>query len=136
MRHAACLNETRDPRSERVQPEGAIYRDMIRTLLISLCLFAAGGLYSQAAAQQSSFSADEARDARQAGEIIPASQMIRLMERRYPQAQSIGIVDLYRERAPFYLIRVITPDGRRLDVYADARTGREISPRELRNYRY
>ena len=41
-----------------------------------------------------------------------------------------------RERAPFYLIRVITPDGRRLDIYADARTGREIPPREIRNYRY
>lgn len=123
-------------RSARVQPEGGIYRDMIRTVLISLCLFASGGLFTQAVAQQSSFSADEARDARRAGEIIPASEMIRLMQRRYPQAQSIGIADLYRERAPFYLIRVITPDGRRLDVYADARTGREIAPRELRNYRY
>ncbi|TGY89976.1 hypothetical protein E5163_02255 [Marinicauda algicola] len=109
---------------------------MIRTFVITLVLFAAGGLVNEAQAQRSSFSQDEARDAREAGEIIPASEMIRLMERRYPSAQSIGIVDLYRERAPFYLIRVITPDGRRLDIYADARTGREIPPREIRNYRY
>lgn len=105
---------------------------MIRALFISLLLIGTGGLFSQAEAQRSSFSADEARDARQAGEILSGAQIYQLMERRYPGAYSIEIVDLIRGQRPIYVVRVFPTPDRRIDIYVDARTGAFVPESEAR----
>jgi len=107
---------------------------MIRSLVISLLLLAAGGLVSQAEAQRSSFSPDEAREAREAGEILSGREIHRLMERRYPGAYEFYIADLVRGLRPIYIIRVLPTPDRRIDVYIDARSGVEIPEREARRY--
>lgn len=107
---------------------------MIRSLVISLALIAAGGVFAEAEAQRSSFSPEEAREAREAGEILSATEIQRLMERRYPRAYDIYIADLIRGPRMIYVIRVLPTPDRRIDVYLDARTGREIPEREVRRY--
>ncbi|GGE51026.1 hypothetical protein GCM10011367_27440 [Marinicauda pacifica] len=99
---------------------------MIRSLVISILLLASGGVCAPALAQQSSFSADQARDARQAGEIMSGTEIYRLMQRRYPSAYSIEIADLIGGQRPVYVVRVFPTPDRREDVYVDARTGAPV----------
>ena len=78
---------------------------------------------------------DEAREAREAGEIKSAREIQRLMRERYPDAFDIYIADLIRDRRPVYVIRVLPARDRRLDVFVDARTGLELPEDEAERYR-
>ncbi|PWE17027.1 hypothetical protein DDZ18_09995 [Marinicauda salina] len=103
---------------------------MIRTLASALVLAAAVLSTDVAAAQnfdpRSRYSADEARDARDEGRVLPARQVIDSVRRRYPGAQVLD-AELVGSRNPFYIIKILTSDGRRRDVRVDARTGRILS---------
>ncbi|MEO1037935.1 MAG: PepSY domain-containing protein [Pseudomonadota bacterium] len=107
---------------------------MIRTFTLSLLAAAMVVLASpgEASAQQfdprSRFSADEARDARRAGEVLSASRVLSIVRQRFPGEQ-VRVVDLINGSRPYYLVRVATRDGRRFDVQVDARTGRILSVR-------
>lgn len=99
-----------------------------RLLLASLVALAAAlGAASAAPAQdfdpRSRYSADEARDAREAGDILPAREIVRRVRRLYPRSDILD-VDLIRDREAGELYRVrILDEGRRRDVWLDARTG-------------
>lgn len=77
----------------------------------------------QAVDPRSRFSADEARDQRQSGNVVPARVAIDNVRRRYPGAQVLD-VELVRSGAPFYIVKILTQDGRRLDVRVDGVSGR------------
>lgn len=78
---------------------------------------------SQAFDPRSRYSADEARGQSQAGQIVPARVAIDNVRRRYPGAQVLD-VELVRSGNPFYIVKILTQDGRRIDVRVDGRTGR------------
>lgn len=68
------------------------------------------------------YTADEARDAVRSGDVLPALQVIRDVRQRYPGAEVLD-AELERGSQPRYIIKILTRDGRRVDVIVDARTG-------------
>ena len=77
---------------------------------------------------QDRFTADQARDQRARGEIVPALRVISAVRRRYPDANVLD-AELERGADPRYVVKIITADGRRIDVVADARTGQILYER-------
>lgn len=108
-------------------------RRNIAILAIVLCgaLSAPTGAFAQSRfAQQDpfgdmrgNFSAEEARNARQTGEVnLTASQAIEIALAQHPGAEYLDLV-LRGGGQPQYVVRLKTPDGRRVEVAIDARSG-------------
>ncbi|MCW5725186.1 MAG: hypothetical protein KIS81_09520 [Maricaulaceae bacterium] len=74
------------------------------------------------------YSADEARDARRSGDVLPAVQVIREVRMRYPGSEVLD-ARLMGGAQPQYVVRILARDGQRRDVYVDARTGRILYER-------
>lgn len=105
---------------------------MKRYVLLLLCLTAlsvADARASHATGEgqafdpRSRYSADEARDQRQSGNVVPARVAIDNVRSRYPGAQVLD-VELVRSGSAYYIVKILTQDGRRVDVRVDAVTGR------------
>ncbi|KPP80693.1 MAG: hypothetical protein HLUCCA04_11040 [Oceanicaulis sp. HLUCCA04] len=99
-------------------------------LLICLTAFAASDAHASNAAGEaqafdprSRYSADEARNQSQSGNVVPARVAIDNVRNRYPGAQVLD-VELVRSGSPYYIVKILTQDGRRIDVRVDAVTGR------------
>ena len=106
---------------------------MVRSFILLLSTALLVAFTPQAAEAQnfdprSRLSADEARDARRAGEVLSASRVLSIVRQRFPGEQ-VRVVDLIDGSRPYYLVRVATRDGRRFDVRVDARSGRILSVR-------
>jgi len=57
--------------------------------------------------------------------VVPLSQAVAAVRRAHPGAQVLSH-RLVNSGNPYYVIRIVTRDGRRLDVRVDARSGRVI----------
>lgn len=68
------------------------------------------------------YTADEARDAMRSGDVLPALRVIREVRQQYPGAEVLD-AELEGGQPPLYIIKILTRDGRRVDVIVDARTG-------------
>jgi uncharacterized membrane protein YkoI len=79
-----------------------------------------------AAQNGSSFTADQARNARDKGDVLPLSQIFRRLEARYGGYQ-IDAKLFPRERGPVYEIDWQTGKGERIRLKVDAKTGRILS---------
>lgn len=104
---------------------------MTKTLLISAAFISGLAFCPVADAQQyqrspgdvrNRYSADEARSAVQSGQVLPALQVIRTVRQRYSRADVID-AELEQGARPRYIIKILTEDGRRVDVVVDAQTG-------------
>lgn len=104
--------------SARVQTDLTKKGAMIRTLILSAGLVLTGLAAAPVHA-----------DTRQAvtvqEDIVPMRVAYSAVRRAYPGAE---ILDgrLVRSAQPYYVIRILTRDGRRRDVRVDARSGRVI----------
>ena len=73
-----------------------------------------------------SFSADEARDARKNGDVMPLREIFRRLERRYGGYQVDA--NLYnRDNGQVYVVDWMTGKGERIRVTLNAKTGRILS---------
>jgi len=73
-----------------------------------------------------SFSADEARDRRQGGQRLPMGRLRDVVRRQYPGCDIIND-QLFKDRngdPVAYQARIMTREGRLLNVHVDPRTGR------------
>ncbi|MBR9826729.1 MAG: hypothetical protein GYB36_13165 [Alphaproteobacteria bacterium] len=74
------------------------------------------------------YTAGQARDSRNSGDVVPAIRVISQVRQRYPNAQVLD-AELEGGSDPRYVVKILTADGRRVDVVADARTGRILYER-------
>ncbi|WP_203294251.1 PepSY domain-containing protein [Maricaulis parjimensis] len=74
------------------------------------------------------YTPSEARDARRQGDVVPALRVISTVRQRYPGADVLD-AELEGGASPRYVIKILTRDGRRVDVVADARTGQILYER-------
>ncbi|VAV99749.1 hypothetical protein MNBD_ALPHA06-739 [hydrothermal vent metagenome] len=84
-----------------------------------------------AAAQfQSSFTADQARNARKQGKVLGASQSMRIVQRRYPNLK-VADTRLLSDagKGVRYLVKMLSNDGRVVEVTVDAQTGKILETR-------
>lgn len=104
---------------------------MMKTLITSAALIAGLSLGAAADAMQyaqsrddmrNRYTADEARNEVQSGRVLPALQVIRTVRQRYTHADVID-AELEQGARPRYIIKILTEDGRRVDVVVDAQTG-------------
>ena len=73
-----------------------------------------------------SFSADEARNARDKGDVVPLRDIFQRLKQRYGGYQVDA--NLYnRDRGQVYVIDWMTDKGERIRVTVDAKTGRILS---------
>ncbi|MCR9270298.1 MAG: peptidase [Hyphomonadaceae bacterium] len=73
-----------------------------------------------------SFTADEARNARDKGDVVPLRDIFRQLKNRYGGYQVDA--NLYnRDRGQVYVIDWMTEKGERIRVTVDAKTGRTLS---------
>ncbi|WP_421786028.1 PepSY domain-containing protein [Hyphobacterium sp.] len=77
---------------------------------------------------QDRLSSGQARDARDSGDVLPALRVISIVRSRYPGAEVLD-AELMRGASPQYIIKILTREGRRIDVVVDARTGRILQER-------
>ena len=87
-----------------------------------------GGIVTQSHDPRDRYTPNEARDARRQGEVVPALRVISAVRQRYPGADVLD-AELEGGAAPRYVIKILTRDGRRLDIVADARTGQILYER-------
>jgi uncharacterized membrane protein YkoI len=78
--------------------------------------------------RQDRWSVDDARRGREEGEIVPALRVISAVRERYPGAEVLD-AEVVEDNPPQYVIKIRTRDGRRVDVIADAQTGRILYER-------
>ena len=68
---------------------------------------------------------DDAREGVRKGEFVPLSTVLSTIRKKYPGKQlDTHQVDFGPRNVPCYDIRWLTPDGRRLDIMVNAKTGR------------
>lgn len=110
---------------------------MLKQLIIIAAVLASVAVPAAADAQKGSgpaqdprdrLTSSQARDARQQGDVVPALRVINAVRQRYPGADVLD-ANLEGGAAPRYVIRILTRDGRRMDVIADARTGQILYER-------
>lgn len=119
-----------------VQFAGGILRGMKARFIIFALMMAliTGSMSVQPAQAQSpfrnNFSADEARKARKQGQVLGASEVLRIVQQRYPhlRAADARLVQNLRA-APQYHVKMLSPDNRVVEVIVDARTGRILGTR-------
>ncbi|MBO6797130.1 PepSY domain-containing protein [Maricaulis sp.] len=102
-------------------------KKLVVTLGVTTALLAPGAVIAEpfeAKVFQSRdrYTAGEARDARRQGDVVPAIRVISQVRQRYPRA-SVLDAELEGGSNPRYIVKILTEDGRRIDVVADARTG-------------
>ncbi len=76
--------------------------------------------------ERQSFDHERAREALEAGEIVPLSEILREVEMRYDSTVIEVELD-HRDERWVYGIEVLTTDGRLLEIYLDAKTKAEIA---------
>ena len=107
-------------------------RDVIRAGFAAALLAIGGNVLpvSSAHAQnvQDRLSSGQARDARNSGNVLPALRVISIVRSRYPGAEVLD-AELEQGSSPRYIIKILTREGRRIDVVVDARTGQIIAER-------
>ncbi|GEM_PF-7127925 len=96
-------------------------------LAIALCgaIFAPGAALAQNpfGGLQQNYNAEQARDARESGDVRITAQMARMIaESQYPGAEYLDLF-LSGGDKPIYTVRLKTADGRRVEVVLDAQTG-------------
>lgn len=110
---------------------------MLKTLVIAACALSVLGVPAHAqwvdatASVQDPrdrYTAGEARDMRRQGDVVPALRVISAVRQRYPGADVLD-AELEGGANPRYVIKILTADGRRIDVIADARTGQILYER-------
>ncbi|MHA6288279.1 PepSY domain-containing protein [Maricaulis sp. CAU 1757] len=113
---------------------------MLKKLVIAACALSVLGVPAHAqwsdgkavAAQgqdpRDRYTAGEARDLRRQGDVVPALRVISAVRQRYPGADVLD-AELEGGANPRYVIKILTADGRRIDVIADARTGQILYER-------
>jgi len=115
--HSACI-----------QGEGCISR-LMKRIILSLCVgLAAISPCATAQGQWSnSFTADDARNARERGEILPLKDILRPIESRYggEMRRFVGLFD--RNGQKVYVIDWTTRQGELVQFTINAQTGRIIS---------
>ena len=77
---------------------------------------------------RSNWNADQARDARTQGKVLPVSRVIAIAQRRHPGSQVLD-VSMSGSSNLRYTVILKTRDGRRIDVIIDAEDGRVLSER-------
>lgn len=82
----------------------------------------------QAPVTRDRYTAGEARDERRQGNVVPALRVISMVRQRYPGADVLD-AELEGGASPRYVIKILTRQGRRIDVIADARTGQILYER-------
>ncbi|PHR60836.1 MAG: hypothetical protein COA47_06405 [Robiginitomaculum sp.] len=102
-------------------------------ILIPILLAILAGTTSAASAKgpfENSFTADEARDARKQGRVLGASEVMRIVQRRYPHLRTADtrLVSSDRGGAKYY-VKMLSADGRVVEVTVDAQSGRILSTR-------
>lgn len=99
---------------------------------LALVLAVAGAALPMNAANaqglQNNYSAGQARDARDSGDVLPALRVISIVRSRYPGAEVLN-AQLQGGSSPQYVVTILTREGRRVNVIVDARTGRVIGER-------
>jgi len=77
-----------------------------------------------------SFTPDEARDAREQGRVLGASEVMRIVQRRYPNLKvaDTRLVSNGRHGST-YRVKMLSRDGRVVEVTVDAKSGRILSTR-------
>jgi uncharacterized membrane protein YkoI len=99
---------------------------------LALVLSVAGAALPMNAANaqglQNNYSAGQARDARDSGDVLPALRVISIVRSRYPGAEVLN-AQLQGGSSPQYVVTILTREGRRVNVIVDARTGRVIGER-------
>ncbi|WP_394694186.1 PepSY domain-containing protein [Hyphobacterium sp.] len=83
---------------------------------------------ANAQGMQNNYSAGQARDARDSGNVIPAVRAISIVRGRYPGAEVLN-AQLQGGSSPQYVVTILTREGRRVNVIVDARTGQVIGER-------
>ncbi|WP_417483346.1 PepSY domain-containing protein [Maricaulis sp.] len=113
---------------------------MLRTLIIIAAAFTALGVPAVTHAEAAGLELNQGRDVRdrytpgearvqrEQGNLVPAIRVIGDVRQRYPNADVLD-VELEGGSAPRYIVKILTADGRRIDVVADARTGNILSER-------
>jgi|TARA_R110000868_G_scaffold322583_3_gene583539 uncharacterized membrane protein YkoI len=113
---------------------------MLRTLIILAAVTSALGVPAVARAEAAGtemaqrydprdrYTPGEARTEREQGHLVPAVRVIGEVRRRFPGAQVLD-AELEGGAQPRYIVKILTQDGRRIDVVADARTGDILSER-------
>ncbi len=76
-----------------------------------------------------SFTADDARRSRDAGRTVPLSEVVQSVRRQYPGCDVLDSRLIEPGGRMIYRVRIVTADGRRLDVDVDARSGRVLGAR-------
>lgn len=80
---------------------------------------------------RSGYTADEARDARERGAVVPLRDVRESVRSRFPVRQFLD-TELLTDPAGkprVYRVRIVTTDGRLVDVDVDPRTGRVLGTR-------
>ncbi|MFN3212281.1 MAG: PepSY domain-containing protein [Henriciella sp.] len=95
--------------------------------IIALAALTAAALPAQAQDRfGNSFTADEARDARDKGDVVPLRDIFRRLKSRFGGYQVDA--NLYnRDSGQVYVIDWMTEKGERIRVTVDAKTGRILS---------
>ena len=102
-------------------------RKLVITIGVASSLFAPAAVTAEPFASKvfqsrDRYTAGEARDARRQGDVVPAIRVISQVRQRYPRADVLD-AELEGGSNPRYIVKILTEDGRRIDVVADARTG-------------
>jgi uncharacterized membrane protein YkoI len=95
-------------------------------LTIAAAALAAAPAHAQQFDPRSGFSADDARNRRRAGQRLPISQLRAIVRRRFPDCEIINdrIYGDPNGEPVAYQARIVTRDGRLLNVTVDPQTGR------------
>ena len=104
---------------------GGVMKKMLAILLVAAVAAAPLPVMAQGK-YGNSFSADEARNARDKGDVIPLRDIFRRLKNRYGGYQVDA--NLYnRGGGQVYVIDWMTDKGERIQVTVDAKTGRILS---------
>ena len=104
---------------------GVVMKKMLAILLVTALAAAPLPVMAQGK-HGNSFSADEARNARDKGDVIPLRDIFRRLKNRYGGYQVDA--NLYnRGGGQVYVIDWMTDKGERIQVTVDAKTGRILS---------
>lgn len=99
---------------------------------LALMLSVSGAVLPMAGAHaqdmRNNYSAGQARDARDSGDVLPALRAISIVRGRYPGAEVLN-AQLRGGSSPQWVVTILTREGRRVDVIVDARTGQILGER-------
>lgn len=116
-------------RSEKVQCRWGIDVFKMKKFVVLLAIGAFAVSATPALSQSqwgNSFTADEARDARNKGDVKPLREIFRQLKRQHGGYQ-VDANLFNREGGQVYVIDWVTEKGRRMEFTVDAKTGRILS---------